>query len=240
MIIIPAIDIMDGRCVRLSQGDFAKQKIYSENPVDVALTFQKAGLKYLHVVDLDGAKEGKVKHWDVLRGITAKTNLKVDFGGGIKTSQEIEKFFELGVEQVNLGSIAMKEPAKVKDWINKFGSDKIILSADVMNKKIAVAGWQQQTEISVFDFINGFMEAGLHYVTCTDISKDGMLGGSNVNLYKEIFSEISKDTSILNLIASGGIGSLKDLQAVRDTGCYGCIVGKAIYEGSIALTDLVN
>jgi phosphoribosylformimino-5-aminoimidazole carboxamide ribotide isomerase len=234
MIIIPAIDIINGKCVRLSQGDFAQQKIYSENPLEMALSFQEAGLKHLHLVDLDGAKEGKVKNWDIVESITGKTKLNVDFGGGIKTEDEISRLIEMGVQQVNLGSIAFKEPEKVKGWIEKFGSERIILSADSNSEKLAVAGWQSQTQISVTDFIQDFVQAGLQYATCTDIAKDGMLAGPNIQLYKKILSQIPS----LKLIASGGVSSLHDLELLKFAGCYGSIVGKAIYEGSVSLKDL--
>jgi phosphoribosylformimino-5-aminoimidazole carboxamide ribotide isomerase len=234
MIIIPAIDIIDGKCVRLSQGDFTQQKVYSENPLEMALSFQDAGLKYLHLVDLDGAKEGNVKNWEVVKSITEKTTLNVDFGGGIKTEGEISKLIEMGVQQVNLGSIAFKEPAKMKGWIEKFGRERIILSADSNREKLAVAGWQSQTGVSVIEFIQDFVQAGLQYATCTDIAKDGMLAGPNVELYKKILNEIPS----LKLIASGGVSSLLDLEKLKSSGCYGSIVGKAIYEGSISLKDL--
>jgi phosphoribosylformimino-5-aminoimidazole carboxamide ribotide isomerase len=234
MIIVPAIDIINGKCVRLSQGDFTQQKIYSENPLEMACSFQDAGLKFLHLVDLDGAKEGHVKNWKIVEGIAGKTSLNVDFGGGIKTQEEISRLLELGVRQVNLGSIAFKEPARVKDWIEKFGSERIILSADSNDEKLAVAGWQSQTGVSVIDFIKDFVQAGLQYATCTDIAKDGMLAGPNVELYKRILNDIPS----LRLIASGGVSSLQDLEFLKSSGCHGSIVGKAIYEGSISLKDL--
>lgn len=234
MIIYPAIDIMNGHCVRLSQGDFSTQKVYAEDPVKMALTFQQAGLKNLHVVDLDGAKQGSVKHWQVVESIVAQTNLAVDFGGGIKTEAELEKLFALGVQQVNLGSIAFKEPEQVKSWLKHFGSEKIILSADAHGHKLAVSGWQSQTSISIFDFIESFMSAGLQYVTCTDISKDGMLAGPGIALY----GEIVKRFPTVKLIASGGIRSWADVSGLDVMGCYGCIIGKAIYEGTLDLTQM--
>lgn len=233
MIIYPAIDIMNGKCVRLKQGDFSTQKVYAENPVEMALTFQQAGLKNLHLVDLDGAKQGSVKHWDVVKNITSQTNLKVDFGGGIKTEDEITRLLNLGVKQVNLGSIAYKEPEKVKSWIKKFGGDKIILSADANNAMLAVAGWQSQTKVTVFNFIQEYADAGLEYVTVTDISKDGMMAGPGVELYKKILSS----TISIKLIASGGVRSWSDMKELEEIGCFGCIIGKAIYEGSILLTE---
>lgn len=236
MIIIPAIDIMNGQCVRLSQGDFNQQKVYSQNPVDVARSFEDAGMQYLHVVDLDGAKAGKVKHWDIIESIVSKTKLKVDFGGGIKTEEEISKLLSMGVSQINLGSIAFKNPVMVKAWIKQFGNSKIILSADSNNRLLAVAGWLDQTSISVTDFILDFVGAGLTYVTCTDIAKDGMMAGPNLALYEQIKATIPS----LKLIASGGASTIADLELLQASGCYGCIIGKAIYEGSISLKELSN
>jgi phosphoribosylformimino-5-aminoimidazole carboxamide ribotide isomerase len=234
MIIYPAIDIMNGKCVRLKQGDFSTQKIYAENPVKIALSFQQVGLKNLHLVDLDGAKQGSVKHWDVVKTITNQTQLQVDFGGGIKTENEIERLINSGVKQVNLGSIAYREPVTVKSWIKKFGSDKIILSADATDGILAVAGWQSQTGVSVFDFIQEFVDAGLEFVTVTDISKDGMMAGPGIDLYKKILSKIQN----IKLIASGGVRSWADVEELDKVGCYGCIIGKAIYEGSISLNEI--
>jgi phosphoribosylformimino-5-aminoimidazole carboxamide ribotide isomerase len=234
MIIFPAIDIMNGKCVRLTQGDFGTQKIYSENPVDMALGFEQAGLKHLHLVDLDGAKKGSVQNWDVIQSITSQTKLKVDFGGGIKTESEIEKLLELGVSQVNLGSIAFREPEHVKAWIKKMGGDKIILSADAQNEKVAVSGWLNETQLSVFDFIQDYVDAGIEYVTCTDISKDGMLQGPGLDLYKRI---IQKNPN-LNLIASGGVRSWDDIRELDSIQCYGAIIGKAIYEGKLLLNEI--
>jgi phosphoribosylformimino-5-aminoimidazole carboxamide ribotide isomerase len=234
MIIFPAIDIMNGKCVRLTQGDFATQKIYSENPADMALSFEHAGLKHLHLVDLDGAKKGSVQNWDVIKSITSQTKLKIDFGGGIKTESEIEKLLAFGVSQVNLGSIAYREPEQVKEWIKKFGGEKIILSADAQNEKLAVAGWQSETQLSVFDFIQDYSDAGIEYVTCTDISKDGMLAGPGLDLYKLI---IQKNPT-LKLIASGGVRSWNDVDELDLIGCYGAIIGKAIYEGKLLLNEI--
>jgi len=234
MILYPAIDIMNGKCVRLKQGDFNTQKVYSENPVEMAQTFQQAGLKNLHLVDLDGAKQGCVEHWDVVRNISTHTNLKVDFGGGIKTEGEIIRLLDAGVKKVNLGSIAYKEPERVKNWIRKFGGDKIILSADANNEMLVIAGWQSLTPMTVFDFIREFIAAGLEYVTVTDISKDGMLSGPGIDLYKKILS----GSITIKLIASGGVSSWNDVKELEQIGCYGCIIGKAIYEGSISLNEI--
>jgi phosphoribosylformimino-5-aminoimidazole carboxamide ribotide isomerase len=236
MKIIPAIDIMNGQCVRLSQGDFDKKKIYNSNPLEVAQSFEEAGLQYLHVVDLDGAKAGRVKHWDIIESIVEKTKLKVDFGGGIKTEKEVAKLLDMGVQQINLGSIAFNEPVQVKFWIKKYGSERIILSADSNNEKLAISGWLDQTKITVIEFIREFMDAGLTFATCTDISKDGMMGGANIDLYKKLLMTFPE----LNLIASGGVNSLDDLNKISKIGCYGCIVGKAIYEGTIPLKQLAR
>ena len=236
MIIVPAIDIMNGMCVRLSQGDFNTQKTYFENPVDVARSFEDAGLHHVHVVDLDGAKAGQVKHWNIIEAISSKTKLSVDFGGGIKTEEEIVRLFEVGVAQINLGSVAFKEPEKVKGWIQKFGGEKIILSADSNKEMLAVAGWQNQTMVPLIDFILDFVQSGLQFATCTDIAKDGMMAGPNADLYKKILSSIPS----LKLIASGGVTSLEDLNLLKAAGCHGAIVGKAIYEGSISLESLLE
>jgi len=233
MIPIPAIDLINGKCVRLSQGDFSSEKVYAENPVDVARSFEDAGLDHVHVVDLDGAKSGKVRQWRTVESIASQTKLKVDFGGGIKTEAEINRLFDLGVQQVNLGSVAYREPMKVRDWINKFGAERIILSADVKNNLLAVSGWQDSTQVTVTAFIRDFVDAGLKYATCTDISKDGMLKGPNNDLYKSLAAQFPT----LNLIASGGVHSINDLIELGPY-CYGCIVGKAIYENKITLSDL--
>ncbi len=234
MKIIPAIDIIDGQCVRLSQGDYAQKKVYETDPVAVARTFEEAGLEYLHLVDLDGAKQGKVTNWKVVEAICKSTSLKVDFGGGIKTKSEIRQLLELGVKQVNLGSVAVKEPEKLSIWIDEFGADKIILSADVRDEQIAISGWTETSSLSIQDFIANYQTIGITYVTCTDISKDGMLGGPNVDLYMKLLKQFSS----LKLIASGGVSSLDDLKQLKAAGLFGAIVGKAIYEGRVSLTEL--
>jgi phosphoribosylformimino-5-aminoimidazole carboxamide ribotide isomerase len=236
MIIFPAIDILNGQCVRLSQGDFESQKVYAKNPLTMAKTFEKAGIKYLHLVDLDGARAGKVVNWKAVRSITEGTSLKVDFGGGIKTPDDIEKLFQSRVETVNLGSIAFNQPNRVKDWLQKYGSKRIILSADCKDEMLAVAGWQNQTSVSIVDYIIEYAIAGLEYVTCTDISQDGMLQGPNLTLYKKILARVPN----IKLIASGGVSSKNDLSTLAAIGCYGAIVGKAYYEGKIAIKELVS
>lgn len=234
MRIIPAIDIIDGKCVRLSQGDYDQKKVYSENPLDIAKSFEDAGLKHLHLVDLDGAKAGKVTNWNVVENLCKNTNLKIDFGGGIKTQEEAEKLFDLGVAQINLGSIAVKNPDLVTKWIETYGSERIILSADVKNEMIAISGWLEAATITLSDFVRDYESRGIRYVTCTDISTDGMLKGPNVELYKKLKTLFPN----VNVIASGGVSGMHDLHDLLATGVDGVIVGKAIYEGRVTLEEL--
>jgi phosphoribosylformimino-5-aminoimidazole carboxamide ribotide isomerase len=236
MRIIPAIDLIDGKCVRLTQGDYNQKKIYNENPFEVAKEFENAGLKFLHLVDLDGAKAGKVVNWKVVESICNETNLDVDFGGGIKTEEQIKQLFDCGVKQVNLGSIAVKDPKIVAEWINKFTPEKIILSADVKNEMIAISGWQESSAIPITTFLNDYVKNEIKYVTCTDISVDGMLTGPSIELYQKILINFPQ----LNLIASGGVSCLQDLQELKQFGVSGAIVGKAIYEGRIKLEELAK
>ena len=236
MRVIPAIDIIDGKCVRLTQGDYNQKKIYNENPIDVSKEFENAGLKFLHLVDLDGAKAGKVVNWKVVESICKETKLEVDFGGGIKTEEQVKQLFDYGVKQVNLGSISVKNPKIVTEWIKKFTPEKIILSADVKNEMIAISGWQESSAIPITTFINDYVKNGIKYVTCTDISVDGMLTGPSIALYKKILINFPQ----LNLIASGGVSSLDDLRELKQSGVGGAIVGKAIYEGRIKLEALVG
>jgi phosphoribosylformimino-5-aminoimidazole carboxamide ribotide isomerase len=234
MRIIPAIDIIDGKCVRLTQGDYSQKKIYSENPLEVAKEFEDSGVTFLHLVDLDGAKAGEVQNWKVVEAITKNTNLSVDFGGGIKTEDEISRLLDLGINQVNLGSIAIRKPYKIYEWAEKFGFDKIILSADVKNEEIAISGWLENSSVNIMDFVKGFYLQGIRFVTCTDISVDGMLTGPNIDLYKKLLNEFDD----LKLIASGGVGNVEDVNELVSTGVHGVIIGKAIYEGRINLKDL--
>lgn len=236
MRIIPAIDLIDGKCVRLTQGDYDKKKVYNENPLEVAKMFADAGLKFLHLVDLDGAKAGKVINWKVVERICLQTNLTVDFGGGVKTDVEIDRLFEYGVEQINLGSIAVKDPDMVQGWIEKFGAEKIILSADVKDEQIAISGWLESSALSITDFISDYLKRGIIYVTCTDISTDGMLQGPNTGLYSKLLKVFPK----IKLIASGGVSGIDDLAALSKIGVDGVIVGKAIYEGRVKLEELVK
>lgn len=233
MRIIPAIDIIDGKCVRLSQGNYDTKKIYNENPLEVAKEFEDYGIEYLHLVDLDGAKSKEIINYKTLELIASKTNLKVDFGGGIKADQDIRIAFECGANQITGGSIAVQNPTLFQEWISQYGSDKIILGADAKDRKIATHGWLETSEVDVIDFIKEYKTKGIDYVICTDIAKDGMLEGTSNELYAEILA-----TSEVKLIASGGVSSIDDLIKIKELGCEGAILGKAIYEGRIQLKDL--
>lgn len=236
MRIIPAIDVIDGKCVRLVQGDYAQKKIYHDDPLDVARSFQDAGLTHLHLIDLDGAKSGTVLNWRVVENITTNTDLNVDFGGGIKTTQEIKRLIDLGVKQVNIGSVAVKQPEKVTEWLEQFGVDSIILSADVKNENISINGWQDGSGINIVTFLKDYVSRGIKHVTCTDINVDGMLTGPNIELYKKILLSFQQ----LHLIASGGVSNLEDLLELQRIDVDGVIVGKAIYEGKISLEQLTS
>ncbi|MDM1072422.1 1-(5-phosphoribosyl)-5-[(5-phosphoribosylamino)methylideneamino]imidazole-4-carboxamide isomerase [Empedobacter brevis] len=233
MRIIPAIDIIDGKCVRLSQGDYGTKKIYNENPLEVAKEFEDYGIEYLHLVDLDGAKSKQIINYKTLEFIASKTNLKIDFGGGIKTNDDIRIAFECGTNQITGGSVAVQNPILFQEWISRYGSEKIILGADAKDRKIATHGWLETSELDVIDFITTYTEKGIDYVICTDISKDGMLQGTSNELYTEILASAD-----VKLIASGGVSSIDDLIKVKELGCEGVILGKAIYEGKISLHDL--
>lgn len=236
MKIIPAIDIIDGKCVRLSQGDYAQKTVYNDNPVEVAKQFENAGIQRLHVVDLDGAKGGQIINHNVLQDITSNTKLKVDFGGGIKSDSDIELAFASGANQITAGSIAVKDKAKVTEWIAKYGANKIILGADVKNETIAISGWQESGNINLYDFLDEYIALGIQYVICTDIAKDGMLQGPSLLLYSDMLKRYPK----LKLIASGGVAEFEDLLKLDDMGLYGAIVGKAFYEGRISLDELTH
>ncbi len=232
--IIPAIDLIDGKCVRLSQGDFVSAKVYRQNPVEVAKEFEAAGIKRLHVVDLDGAKLGKVCNLPVLEKIVKATSLLVDFGGGIKTDIEINQVIDAGVTYVSIGSMAVKEPEIFNNWIQAFGPEKFFLGADVRDGKIAVSGWLEQTGIDVEKFIQEQMAKRISHVFCTDISKDGLLEGPNITFYRHLLFACPG----LRLVASGGVSSIDDIRKLNQLGCDGVIVGKAIYEGKISLDQL--
>lgn len=232
--IIPAIDIIDGKCVRLFQGDYSQKTIYNENPVEVAKEFEANGIKHLHLVDLDGAKSNGIVNWKVLHAISTQTNLEIDFGGGIKSDKDLEIAFENGASKLNIGSIAVKDKALFLSWLQKYGSEKIMLSADVKNEQIAISGWQENSGIDIFDFLKEYIQQGIKYVVCTDVSKDGTLLGTAVNLYKKIMDQFPT----INLVASGGISSIKDVEELTQMPIYGVIIGKAIYENKIQLNEL--
>jgi phosphoribosylformimino-5-aminoimidazole carboxamide ribotide isomerase len=232
--IIPAIDLIDGKCVRLTQGDYAHKKVYNENPLEVAKEFEASGIKYLHLVDLDGAKSSGVVNWKVLNQISTQTNLKIDFGGGIKSDKDLEIAFENGASQLNIGSIAVKNKELFLNWVQKYGSEKIILSADVKNEEIAVNGWQENSGINLFGFLEEYLAKGIQHVVCTDVSKDGTLQGTAIELYTKILNQFSD----IKLIASGGISKIEDVDELAKTSISGVIIGKAIYENKISLKEL--
>ena len=234
MRLIPAIDIIDGKCVRLSQGDYNTSKIYNENPLEVARQFQDHGIEYLHLVDLDGAKSQHIVNHKVLEKIASGTDLKIDFGGGLKSDKDLEVAFNSGASQITGGSIAVKDPETFLSWLAKFGNEKIILGADAKNKKVAVSGWQEDSKEDLLPFIKKYNQKGVQYVISTDIAKDGMLQGPSFELYEKILEEIPG----LKLIASGGIAEFDDLPKLQEIGCEGAILGKAIYEGRISLKQL--
>jgi len=236
MRIIPAIDVIEGKCVRLSKGDYNTKKIYNENPLEVAKSFETSGIEYLHVVDLDGAKAKHIVNHKVLEEIATKTNLKIDFGGGLKTNEDLKIAFNSGASQITGGSIAVKHPEIFQEWLTKYGSDKIILGADCNNENIAINGWLEESDLKVIPFINMYQEKGASYVICTDIAKDGMLKGPSFELYDRIL----KETSNVKLIASGGISTFNELPKLAQMGCEGVIIGKAIYENRISLKQLEN
>ena len=235
MRIIPAIDIINGKCVRLSKGDYATQKIYNENPLEVAKFFEDNGVQYLHLVDLDGAKSSTIINHKVLYQIASKTNLKIDFGGGLKQNKDLEIAFENGANQITGGSIAYKNLKLFLEWLQKFGAEKIILGADALNRKIATQGWLETSETDVVDYILEYEKNGIQYVISTDIEKDGMLSGPSLELYEEILK-----ASKVKLIASGGITTIDDVLKLKDLGCEGAIIGKAIYENTIDLKELMK
>ncbi|RNA62373.1 1-(5-phosphoribosyl)-5-[(5-phosphoribosylamino)methylideneamino]imidazole-4-carboxamide isomerase [Chryseobacterium nematophagum] len=235
MRIIPAIDIIDGKCVRLSKGDYNTKKIYNENPLEVAKSFEDYGIQYLHLVDLDGAKSKHIVNHKVLETIARETSLKIDFGGGLKSQSDIEVAFNSGANQITIGSIAVQNPQFCYDLINQYGNEKIILGADCENKNIKTSGWLKDSKNDVIDFILQYKNRGIKNVICTDISKDGMLKGPSLDLYKEILDKTS-----IELTASGGISGMEDIDQMKEIGCSATIIGKAIYEGKITLKQLQN
>lgn len=234
MQIIPAIDLIEGKCVRLTEGDYAQKKIYNEDPLEVAKQFEGIGLMRLHLVDLDGAKAGEVVNWKVLEKIANKTSLKIDFGGGIKTEATLKTVLETGATYATIGSLAVKSREIFEEWIARFGASQFMLGADVYEEKIAIGGWIEKTNIDVYDFIDSYMNKGVTQIFCTDIQKDGKLEGPSLQLYQKIITKFPT----LQLIASGGVSQLKDLEDLRSIGCNAAIVGKAIYENKISLDEL--
>lgn len=234
MKIIPAIDILYGKCVRLTQGDFEKVKIYNEEPLSVALQFQDADLEYLHLVDLEGAKKGKVINWDVITELQEKTALQIDFGGGVKTEEDVERLLGLDINQINIGSLAITDPEKFTLWLDTYGPENFILSADVREENVMINGWLESTGLRLYDLVDQFIHHGLEYLTTTDISMDGMMNGPNFDLYKTLKARFPK----LKINASGGITSIQDLKTLKSLSIDGAIIGKAIYEQRIKLEDL--
>ena len=236
MQIIPAIDIIEGKCVRLTEGDYAQKKIYNENPLEVAKAFEGIGLMRLHLVDLDGAKAGEVVNWKVLEKIANNTQLKIDFGGGIKTEAILKTVLDTGATYATIGSLAVKNELLFQEWIARFGANTFMLGADVFEEKIAIGGWMEKTEISVFDFMKSYIDKGVKQIFCTDIKKDGKLKGPSIELYQKIIEKFPA----LHLIASGGVSSLDDLIELEEIGCAAAIVGKAIYENKITISELAS
>jgi len=234
MHIIPAIDIIDGKCVRLTKGDYSQKTEYNDNPLEVAKEFEAAGIQRLHLVDLDGARAKKVVNLEVLKSISENTNLTIDFGGGVQSTEDLKAVFDAGANQITGGSIAVKNEALFTEWIEEFGGERIILGADVKGEHIAIHGWQESSERHIFDFLEHYLAKGLKYVICTDVSKDGALQGTSNLLYQHILDRFPD----VKLIASGGVSNLKDLQILEEMRVYGAIVGKAIYEKRINLSEL--
>ena len=232
--LIPAIDIIGGQCVRLTKGDYTQKKVYNTNPIDVALEFESLGFKRLHVVDLDGAKSKHIVNKEVLEAISKSTNLKIDFGGGIKTKDDIEQAFEHGASMVTIGSIAVTQPDLFIEWINKYGADRLILGADVRNGKISINGWKEDSSEDLLPFLKKYIDKGVKNVLCTEISKDGTLQGPAIELYKRIMQEYRG----LHLIASGGVSSNQDITELEKAGIPAVVFGKAYYEGKIDIQKL--
>jgi phosphoribosylformimino-5-aminoimidazole carboxamide ribotide isomerase len=233
MRIIVAIDIIEGKCVRLTRGDFKTKKVYCEDPLEIAKQIESNGIKYLHLVDLDGAKNKKLENIKVLERIAEKTSLKIDFGGGLRTYDDLLTVFNAGARQVTAGSIALTNPLLFLEWLKKLGQEKLILGADCINRKVSTSGWIEKSEKDILAFISDYKRKGVKYTICTDIKKDGMLQGPSTALYKEILENVK-----INLIASGGISSIRDIEDLKDAGCEGAIIGKAVYEGNITLKEL--
>lgn len=233
MRIIPAIDIIDGKCVRLTRGDFSKRTIYNEDPLEVALEIEDNGIRHVHLVDLDGARQKKIVNYRTLEKLASRTSLEIDFGGGIRSDPDIETAFSAGARQITAGTIATTDAEKTLGWIAKYGNEKIILGADSKDRKISVNGWQKETEEDVIHYIQRYFNKGFEYAVCTDVNRDGMLEGPATELYREILKAVK-----IKLIASGGIASVRDIESVKEAGCEGVIIGKALYEGRIKLSEL--
>lgn len=236
MKIIPAIDIIDGKCVRLTKGDYSQQTTYDYSPVELARNYEKLGFKFLHLVDLDGAKAGQVRNLETLKQICSETNLNIDFGGGVKTEADLKAVLDAGAKQVTIGSLAVKDKTLFKSWIEKYGADKFILGADVHDLKIAVSGWLETSSIDLFDFIEEYVALGIRNVLCTDISKDGTLTGPSFDLYNQIMEQFPK----IDLIASGGVSKIEDVMELDQNKIPSVVIGKAIYENKISLLDLAE
>lgn len=234
MQIIPAIDIIDGKCVRLTQGDYQQKKVYNEDPLEVAQQFEDAGLTRLHLVDLDGAKASRIINHKVLERLAANTGLHIDFGGGLKSDEDVRIAFESGARQITGGTVAVKNPELFEGWLQNYGSDKVILGSDVKDGLVAVSGWQEKSKLELFPFLKDYLEKGVRYTICTDVSKDGLLAGSALGLYQKIRAEFPE----LHLIASGGVTSMAEVEKLAAIGCFGAIIGKAIYEQKISLKEL--
>jgi phosphoribosylformimino-5-aminoimidazole carboxamide ribotide isomerase len=234
MTIIPAIDLIDGQCVRLTKGDYDTKKVYNSDPLEVARELESAGFSRLHLVDLDGAKAGKVINLSILEAICTNTALQVDFGGGIKTDEDLKKVLNAGAYKVTIGSLAVKDPQKVKEWIAKYGPERIILGADVKDRMIAVSGWLETSDLELFTFLEQYYQLGIRHVLCTDISKDGMLEGPAFELYSELMERFPD----LELIASGGVSGIEDVKRLKELNIPAVVIGKAIYEGRIDLREL--
>ncbi len=236
MHIIPAIDLIDGKAVRLTQGDYRQKTEYNARPLEVAQQFEDAGLTRLHLVDLDGAREKRVINWKVLELLASKTRLHIDFGGGVQSDNDLRVAFECGAKQVTGGSIAVKQPDVFERWLSQYGPEKIILGADAKNEKIAVGGWEEGTDLWVYDFVDNYVDKGVNYVISTDVAKDGLLQGPSFELYRNLQDRAPN----LNIIASGGVSNMQDIETLADMNLYGVIVGKAIYEGRVTLKELTK
>ena len=236
MKIIPAIDIINGKCVRLTKGDYTQQKVYSESPVEVAKQFAGAGFKRLHIVDLDGAKAGTIMNMAVLENIAASVDMVIDFGGGVKKITDVEDILNAGASMVTIGSLAVKHPEVLEEWLMEFGADKFLIGADVLNENVKISGWLQDGDINIFDFVGKLIGVGATNIFCTDISKDGMMQGPSIELYKKIMEQHPE----INLTASGGVSNIDDVKRLKKIGCSGVIIGKAIYENLVTLDELIK